>query len=266
MGGYVYDQAWRHERVRLQGIETMFDAITREQLLAVGLAPGWRCLEVGLGAGSVARWMASVVGPGGHVVATDLDPRFLEADAALEVRRHDIVGDELEHDAFDLVHSRMVLEHIPERDRALVRMIEATRPGGWVIVEDLDLGGPMVPAIARSVGDHELAAIFERVLRGFETFMTAAGADLEYGARLPSAFDAAGLQDVYAESRSRLLRPAENDFARLSLEVLREPLIGAGLVTGDEVERLRTRLDDPRASMMSLYLVSARGRRPVQGA
>jgi ubiquinone/menaquinone biosynthesis C-methylase UbiE len=266
VSSYVYDQAWQHERARLQGIETMFDAITRDQLLAAGLAPGWRCLEVGLGAGSIARWMATVVAPEGRVVATDLDPRFLEAGPSLEVRRHDIAVDDLETDAFDLVHARMVLEHVAERERALAKMVAATRPGGWVVVEDVDLGGPMVPALARYQPVPELVQIYERIVRGFDMFMTAAGADTQFGSRLPATMEAAGLTNVYAESRARLLRSAEGDFGRLSVEQLREPLVAAGLVTAEEVETFLAAASEPDASAMSIFLVSARGQRPPAAA
>ena len=68
---------------------------------ARGVGPGWRCLEVGAGAGSIAGWLADRVGPSGQVIATDLDTRFLEQQARpnLEVRRHDVVRDPLETDA-----------------------------------------------------------------------------------------------------------------------------------------------------------------------
>jgi ubiquinone/menaquinone biosynthesis C-methylase UbiE len=42
----------------------------------IGVTDGWICLEVGAGAGSIARWLARRVGPTGSVVATDLDTRF----------------------------------------------------------------------------------------------------------------------------------------------------------------------------------------------
>jgi predicted O-methyltransferase YrrM len=261
--GYVMDPAWREERVRLQGIETMYDPITREQLTAVGIAPGWSCLEVGGGAGGVAMWMASVVGTDGHVVATDLDPRFLEGLDGIEVRRHDIVKDDLEPAAFDLIHSRMVLEHIPDREQALARMIPALKPGGWLVIEDIDFGGPMVAALARYTAEPGLREIYERILAGFEKFMTAAGADLELGTRLVRLFEAAGLVNVYAEARARLLRSGESDFARLSADQLREPLIAAGLVTGAELDTFLAAVAEPSASTMSLFLVSARGQRPA---
>ena len=260
--GYVMDPAWRDERARLQGIETMYDPVTREQLSAVGIAPGWRCLEVGGGAGGVAQWMASVVGRDGHVAATDLDPRFLEGLDGIEVRRHDIVNDELESAAFDLIHSRMVLEHIPEREQALARLVPALKPGGWLVIEDIDFGGAMVAALARYTPEPNLRGIYERILVGFEKFMSAAGADLELGSRLVGLFEDVGLVNVYAESRARLLRHEENDFARLSIGQLREALIAAGLVTADELDTFLGALAEPSTSMMSLFLVSARGQRP----
>jgi len=61
------------------------------------VGPGWHCLEVGGGGGSIASWLANRVLPDGRAVATDLDTRFLETLSIpnLEVRRHDIVTDPL---------------------------------------------------------------------------------------------------------------------------------------------------------------------------
>lgn len=38
--------------------------------------------------------------------------------------------------AFDLVHARLVLMHLPEREQALARMISALKPAGWLIDEE----------------------------------------------------------------------------------------------------------------------------------
>src|SRR5918912_134340 len=76
-----------------------------------GVSSGWSCLEVGAGAGSIARWLAHQVGPTGRIVATDIDTRFF-ADAAainLEAWRHDISCDPLPYQNFDLVHVRWLL-------------------------------------------------------------------------------------------------------------------------------------------------------------
>jgi hypothetical protein len=66
------------------------------------------------------------------VVATDINTRFLDAldHPNLEVRRHDIIADELEESAFDLVQVRAVLMHLAEPGRALQRMVAALKSGG----------------------------------------------------------------------------------------------------------------------------------------
>jgi SAM-dependent methyltransferase len=263
---YVYDAAWSQERARLQGIEGLFDEITRARLLAAGIQPGWWCLEVGCGAGSIASWMAVTVGVAGHVLATDLDPRFVQDGPSLEVRRHDILADPLPQATFDLVHSRMVLEHVAERDRALARMVEALKPGGVIVLEDVYFGGPMAAALASFVRDESLVEVWERCLRAFEQFMGAAGADVSFGARLGNALEAAGLEDVYADMHAHAVRGGSNDFGILSLAQLREPMIAAGLLTPDECDRLMELLNDPAQVTMSIPLVGARGRRPAPAA
>jgi len=108
---YLFDQAWRQEHDRLHALEALFDDASAHHLARLGVGPGWRCLEVGAGAGGVARWLADRVGPSGQVLATDLDPRFLDGHgrANLQVRQHDILTDPLPDTLFDLAHARAVL-------------------------------------------------------------------------------------------------------------------------------------------------------------
>jgi ubiquinone/menaquinone biosynthesis C-methylase UbiE len=105
MTTYVFDQAWRDERRRHEGMSRLWDAGTFELLARLGVGPAWRCVEIGAGAGSVSRWLAERVGPGGHVLATDLDPRMLEVidEPNFEVRALDVLAGELPVARFDLV-------------------------------------------------------------------------------------------------------------------------------------------------------------------
>jgi ubiquinone/menaquinone biosynthesis C-methylase UbiE len=64
----------RRERARLDLLDEVSGAWVRRVLTQCGVAAGWHCLDVGAGAGHLARWMASEVGPEGRVVATDTDP------------------------------------------------------------------------------------------------------------------------------------------------------------------------------------------------
>ena len=138
MSNYVFDQAWALEKQRLDALGALCDEGTFRHLAARGLGAGWRCLEVGAGSGTVARWMAQQVGASGHVVATDLDARYLEPLAAdgIEVRCEDIAARPPEVGAYDLVHARAVLQHIPARDAVLASLARAVKPGGWLVLED----------------------------------------------------------------------------------------------------------------------------------
>jgi hypothetical protein len=94
--GYGFDPSWSDERRRLALIERCYDPITTSRLTQVGVAAGWRCLDVGVGGGSIARWLRDQVGPDGDVVAIDLDTRFFEDEPGIEARRCDILVDEIE--------------------------------------------------------------------------------------------------------------------------------------------------------------------------
>jgi SAM-dependent methyltransferase len=133
---YTLDNAWTQARERLGQLETVQDWGSIRHLEKLRVAQGWRCLEVGAGGGSVAAWLCQRVGSSGHVLATDIDTRFLESldYPNLAVRRHDIVSDAIPEGAFDLVHARTVLMHLTARERALQNMIGALKPGGWLLV------------------------------------------------------------------------------------------------------------------------------------
>ena len=104
----------------------------------LGIREGWRCWEVGVGGPSVPQWLSARVGPSGHVLATDIDVSWASqvAGGNIDVRRHDVAVDDPPADAFDLVHARLVLIHVPQRDQALRRMVASVRAGGWLLIED----------------------------------------------------------------------------------------------------------------------------------
>lgn len=74
MTGYALDNSWSKAKRRLALLEFYLDPKTKRRALALGLAHGWRCLEVGAGGGSIALWLSDQVGMEGKVVATDINP------------------------------------------------------------------------------------------------------------------------------------------------------------------------------------------------
>jgi 2-polyprenyl-3-methyl-5-hydroxy-6-metoxy-1,4-benzoquinol methylase len=268
MGTYVFDNSWEKERVRLSGLEATLDPGTRRHLDAVGVSAGWTCLEVGGGGGSIVQWLCRRVGEAGKVIATDLDTRFLDALAEpnLEALRHDIVTDELPEAHFDLIHSRLVLEHLPQRDSVLKRLVSALKPGGWVVLEDFDCHGLFAtpPRMFRYTGGNGARPAI-RVWQAVIGALKNAGYDAEYGFRLPAEMVALGLEEVGGEVRAPIFSGGSPGVAahRFTLEHLRDRLVGSGAVTREELDREIAGLDDPK-TLCSLpsVMVAAWGRRP----
>lgn len=266
MSTYVFDQTWQKERDRLGALESLFDRSSQRLLADLGVSAGWRCLEVGCGAGGLARWLSKQVGDTGRVLATDLDPRFLDGHGRpnLDVLAHDIRTDPLDAAAYDLVHARALLEHLPTRRDALARMVVALKPGGWLLVEDVDFGGPTAGTLARYThsGYPDVTAAHERVLHAVAAVFAAAGADPSFGNRLPGALAVAGLVDIGAEIHTPVVRGGTEVFTRGTVDQLAERLLGTGLVGDADIELYRTVSADPATYYAPPLMVSAWGRRP----
>ena len=253
MPTYVYDQEWKEERERLAGIERLWDPGSRALLERLGVGEGWRCLEVGAGGGSITEWLAERTG---SVVAADVSTRFLEAvdRPNVEVREMDVIDGGLPEGEFDLVYARLVVEHLGRP--ALERMVPALKPGGLLVLEDYDWAAADV---------HPPDPLFPRVLAAVLGFMKQAGFDPRFGRRLVAELGEAGLGEVDAEGRVRVIRGGTPDtaFYRLSLESLREALVESGALTEEEVAEALARTDDPEAVYLSPIMVAAWGRRPA---
>lgn len=252
---YLFDQAWVQERRRLDALGALYDPFTIDHLTRAGTRPGGSCLEVGAGSGTIARWMASQVGREGRVLATDIDPRFLESLAGhgVEVRRHDIAADALEERAFDLVHARAVLQHVPGRDRALAKMAAALRPGGKLVVEDIVMPHPAT---------HPSLPTWGRILDAMTAGLRAAGANPYYGLELPNAFAALGLADVHAEARAAVMQSGTPsiDFVALSIAQVADRLVAAGVVSAAEVKEVLEAFHRPGLTMTGAIMIAVSGR------
>ncbi|HMI50792.1 MAG TPA: methyltransferase [Candidatus Saccharimonadales bacterium] len=259
---YILDNADPAVPARFDALSTLYDRATIQCLENCGVGPGWTCLEVGGGGGTIASWLAARVGPSGHVLVTDLDPRFLAGlnFSNLEVRCHNIVTDPLPEAAFDLIHARLVLVHLPARETVLKRLIAALKPGGWIIDEEFDSvslpGDPVLnPGEAQLKTQKALFQVVEE--RGVER---------RWGRLLYGRMRALGLVDVRAEARLSMWSggSAGASLARANFEQLRDVLVASGLVTEEELQQDITRLDHPDFMMPSPIMWTAWGRRPAK--
>jgi ubiquinone/menaquinone biosynthesis C-methylase UbiE len=253
---YVYDQGWADERARLAGIEALWDRGSQELLARHGARPGASALEAGAGGGSIVSWLAAQVGPTGRVLAVDLDTRFVDALAsdAVEIRRADVVADELPEGEFDLVHARLLLEHLPGREAALDRFVRALRPCGWLVVEDYDW---------TAFGFDPTVDVEQQVADAVITFMAQAGFDPSFGRRVTGALAARGLEDVHGEGRSLVIDAGHPGypFFSLSFDQLAPAIVQAGLLSAALADGMRARLRAGERRVLTPTLVAAIGRK-----
>jgi len=281
-GRYLFPHSWEGEGERLTSLAAGFDPITTRHLAPLGLGSGWRCLEVGAGTGSIARWLSDVVGPKGSVLATDLSLELMEAQGVeadnLELRRHDIVKDPLPEGEFDLVHCRLVLEHLPARLDALAKMARALTPGGWLVVEDFCFRG-------QHATDRRGAVTIGTLLRFISLVMRQNGLDPRWAPRIPVHMRRAGLTEIGAEGTQLMIisgsptvewmLPSLARFRALLLEdgdvVVSSPVqkvLGAAPPLKRILERrldgIEQLLTDPEFCYVAPTFVTAWGRRPLE--
>jgi trans-aconitate methyltransferase len=258
-GQYVLDNAAPQTPARFSALAELYDTTTIRHLERIGVDRGWRCWEIGAGPGSIARWLAGRCGPEGSVLATDIDTRFLDHSdhANLTVRRHDIVADPLPDDSFDLIHARLVLVHLPEREKVLDRMVAALKPGGWLLTEEFD-SVSQLPAPDRHPWEVTLksAAAMRQV-------MTGRGVNSGYGRALAGHLRARGLRDISAEGRMLMWhgKSLGTHLMKANLEQLREAILATGCVTTREFEDDLARLDQEEFLTPSPVMWSVAARR-----
>lgn len=182
------------EQFRLRAVEGTYDPHTIGLLRdEIGVEIGWRCLDVGAGAGSVVRWLSRHVGSHGEVVALDMNCRFLtNLPANVRVVEHTLGQPLPDLGRFDLVHHRAVLSYVPERESVIADLVRLLKPGGWMLSEEAVLA--VSGEVAVTGGPNEGAA--RRVYSGLLDLLQAAGTHLRFGLELPRLLVEAGLVDV----------------------------------------------------------------------
>ena len=147
------------ETARLSAQVDLFWEKERRLYESYGLGAARRVVELGCGPGFVLRHMAHEF-PGLELHGLELDPdlvvrareMFAEESLDVTVREASILDTGYEEGAFDFVLVRLVLEHLPDPERALHEILRITKPGGRAVVVDNDfemhlMASPPVPEL-----------------------------------------------------------------------------------------------------------------------
>lgn len=262
--GYVFTSAEDQlELARLQAIEREFDQASRRRLYATGLSAGWRCLEVGPGAGSLMEWMGERVGPSGHVVALDLSTRFLPSrpPAHVEILEGDIRTASLPQNSFDLVHARYVLIHLADYEAALTKMLAALKPGGWIVLEEPDFS-----ASRGIAGDAAQLIAMQHINQAIHRMYESRGMDHAIGLKLLPLLQARGLGDLSMENDAPVSAGGSGlaKMMAMSAQQLREKYLATGIVSETDLQRYSDCAEDPQSRAVYYATVAVAGRKKTQ--
>jgi ubiquinone/menaquinone biosynthesis C-methylase UbiE len=251
-------------RARLAVLARALAPTTERHLDRAGSLAGLTAVDVGCGGGDVTFALARRVGPTGQVIGIDLDEEKLgwaRAEArvqGLEHVRFEAVNviQPWPVEGVDLVYARFILTHLREPQAMLAQALAALRPGGRILVEDIDFPGhfasPECPAVDRFV------ELYMKLSRH-------RGGDPLIGRRLGSLLETAG----YADVETALIQPfarqgGAKDIAILTFEAIAEGLVAEKFADAREIAGITRELKDFAArpdtiiSMPRIFQVWAR--------
>ncbi|MGW9304498.1 class I SAM-dependent methyltransferase [Streptomyces cyaneofuscatus] len=246
-----------------------YDDITMARLRALGAGPGWRCLDVGAGTGTVSRRLLEEAGVA-SVLAVDRDVRFLGARAVpgLDVREADITGEgvtgadipgaDFAPGRFQLVHARFVLMHLPEHERLIRALAERVAPGGVLVLGDaVDLTSDQTP-------DSPYTSAMRAMWQGLRSTI---GTDVSWVPSYPRLLRGAGLEPVAAEIHVPPLQPGSpiSRFWADTWERSRQAMVATGLVDDAAVDEAVRYLGSDACAALSAGMLTAWGWKPEEG-
>ncbi|MEZ5965282.1 MAG: class I SAM-dependent methyltransferase [Planctomycetota bacterium] len=148
-------------------------------------------VDVGCGSGVIPaaiarRW------PLAHVVGIDMHPERVLPEAA---RHFEVLGARADHlplpsACADLVTCRFLLQYLPDPERAVVEMVRVLRPGGRLLLQDLD---------GQLVWHHPLPPDFAAELDVVVAYLRTTGFDPFVGRKLFALARQAGCVDIDVE-------------------------------------------------------------------
>ena len=221
---------------RLDLLAEIMEPSTKALLANVGVGHGATFVDLGCGGGHVSLEAARLVGPAGSVTGVDLDKtkldlarRAAEESELTNVRfLHGNASEVVEAESFDYAYARFLLTHLSDPVAVLGVMRDSLRPGGIVVVEDIDVSGafcyPANPHFRR------LTELYSRVVR-------LKGGDPDIGHKLPSLLRQAGFKEIEVG----LVQPLhlEGEHKRLmlvTLENITDPVLAESLASQDELD------------------------------
>ena len=242
MNSYIFDdKSEEREYHRLRLVEAANDSTTIALLVETGIRPGWHCLELGAGAGSILRWLGHRVGPGGLAVGIDKNTVYLKGFDQPPFQVHEGMYPEMSMEqSFDLLHARYVLIH-NRNDRAILEhMLNCLKPGGWAVFEEPDFTSATLPGREKETPE---ARVNRAICRMFDNV----GLHPDYALLLPQKLEKAGFEIIRIQSIMHLC-PGGSPMAQVMGEsalVLQDEYCRTGLCSPEDIQQYVRLSQDP---------------------
>ena len=214
------------------------------------LFPGAQVLDVGCGPGTILRAAASS-DRRARGVGIDLGPvRIRQAkeknldNRSLQFFRGDVQELQFESGTFDVVYSRMLLQDVPDKEKAVAEMVRVCKPGGTVLMQDLD---------GQLVWHYPEDALMQQTVTRVLGSLQHSGFDPFVGRKLFWLGRNAGLDNVrvQVECYHLIAGAIDPDLFKqweLKLEIAKprmQEALGSGYEAGEEVRRFLSYLRRP---------------------
>ncbi|MFQ5567552.1 MAG: methyltransferase domain-containing protein, partial [Paracoccaceae bacterium] len=227
----------------------------------IGVQPGWRCLDLGCGAGGIVDLLSARVGATGRVVGLDADAAMLAAAQTWAATRRlanvkfvqgDAYHTGLRRDAFDLVHVRFLASTAGQADALLCEALALVKPGAVLAFQEPDIS---------TLNCYPPHPAWDRLKKALEDGFGSVGADIRLAQRLYRLLRHAGLEGVRYRPFLVGVTSGEpmTDFLPETTESVRRTLLDKQLIGAAELDATiaacREHLADPD-TVFTTYLVA----------
>lgn len=254
---YTWKHALPGEAERLSLMSDVLDPWTRFHISQLPLEPGWRCVEVGAGDGSVSLWLASQLTSEGHVLAVDIDLSLLPSAQPTNFtsQRMDLTQERLAADSYDLVMARATLHHLPNRHEVLDGLYRAVRPGGYLFVEEPDFY-PTLTATPKQLANFWVDFLDWAAVRDI---------DYHVGRKIPVWLQRLGAENIESNAHT-IVHSGGSAFARWwqsSIQEVAPLMLAEGATTQNSLDEFMAFYDDESLWTMSIAWTATTARKPI---
>lgn len=253
------------ERLQQQALELAGESASLFE--QIGIAQGWRVVEIGCGPQGCLELLSSRVGPTGSVIGVELSDHAVQLAreflserriSNVEVRQGNAAATGLPREQFDLATARLVLVNIPEPEKVVSEMAALVRSGGLVAVHEADW--------CAHVCDPPLPA-WDRLKQVLVSYSEAKGIDLYIGRRITRMLRDSGLVDIQVNPLIHIYEP---DHGRRPILVqfannLRDRIVAEGFISelefSESIASLERHLGNPETLVVSHLFIQAWGRK-----